>query len=555
MFEADFPDGSYYYPAAVARHSGAGRDLTGKGIALRGKTIRRLTIMALVFLALLVIAGTGVFWRLSQGPVSLTFLQNRIKSAINKQLSGLTISLTDTVLELDAESFVPHVRARNLVLTDTDGTVLASAPKAGVTLQGASLFVGRVTVDSLELIGPRINGRRNLDGSIQLGIVSSAASADEVTVVNGNDFQSTEAEAEAAAPKSAMEQQAGPGTGGSRILDILGARGKGGALANLDDIKITRAEVSFFDEGNDATWFSPRTDMTFRRTPYGFVVVAKAEVASGGDPWRAEVSASFKADTETFSITATVADLVPANVADEVYALSQFAKLRMPFSGHFELEMSAAGGLNRADGELFAAAGEINLPDYFAKPILIDEGSLRISYKAQEDVVKIVNSSILVGGSRAELTGELVPRRSAGKLTAVGIDILARNISVDAQGTVKDPVDVDRIEFKGEASMEDQRVDISDLVVMAGQHGCTPQGIIRGGDESPGIQVAGRLRDVSAELLKKLWPPIMTPRTRAWINENVVDGKISEGTFQVNFPVNAMAVPCVTGSCRPMSLI
>ncbi len=178
---------------------------------MRGKTIRRLTIVALVFLAVLVIAGAGVFWRLSQGPVSLAFLQDRIESAINKQLSGLTISLSDTVLELDAESFVPHVRARNLVLTDTDGTVLASAPKAGVTVQVASLLIGRVTVDSLELIGPRINGRRNLDGSMQLGIVSDAANADEVTVVNGNDFQETEAEA--AAPKSAMEQQASPGTG------------------------------------------------------------------------------------------------------------------------------------------------------------------------------------------------------------------------------------------------------------------------------------------------------------------------------------------------------
>ena len=101
--------------------------------------------------------------------------------------------------------------------------------------------------------------------------------------------------------------------------------------------------MSFFDEGNDATWVSPRTDMSFRRTPYGFVVVSKAEVASGGDPWHIEVSASFKAETETFAITATVADLVPANVADEVYALSQFAKLRMPFSGHFEMEMSAEG--------------------------------------------------------------------------------------------------------------------------------------------------------------------------------------------------------------------
>ncbi len=513
---------------------------TGKGIALRGKTLRRLTMITLVLLALLVVAGAGLFWRLSQGPVSLASFQGRIEQAINKQLSGLSISLDDTVIELDSESLVPHVRARNLVLRDKDGAVLASAPKAGVALNGSSLLTGNVIVTSLELIGPRINARRNLDGSVRLGIGTAAAAAEEVTVVTESDFLGEEQQA--AKPKADPAAVPVAETGGGRILDLLGARGKGGALAAMDDIKITRAEVSFFDEANDATWFSPRSDMTFRRTPYGFVVVSKADVASGGEPWRVELSASFKAETETFAITATVADLVPANVADEVYALSQFAKLRMPFSGHFEVEMSSSGALNRADGELFAAAGEINLPDYLAKPILVDEGSLRLSYKASEDVVRIVDSSILVGGSRAELTGDLLPRRApGGKLTALGISLLARNVSVDAQGTIKDPVDVDRIEFKGEASMEEQRVDITDLVVMAGNTGVRLRGIITGGDESPGIQVAGRLRDVSAELLKKLWPPIMTPRTRAWINENVADGRISEGTFQVNFPANVLA--------------
>ena len=73
---------------------------------------------------------------------------------------------------------------------------------------------------------------------------------------------------------------------------------------------------------------------------------------------------------------------------------------------------SANGGLNRADGELFAAAGEINLPDYFAKPILIDEGSLRVSYKAEEDVVKIVD---LNEGKHVERELMLVKVRAIGK--------------------------------------------------------------------------------------------------------------------------------------------
>jgi Protein of unknown function/AsmA-like C-terminal region len=514
------------------------REGTGKE-KLRGRTLRNVALGVLMLLAVVVIGVAGLFWRLSLGPVSLAFMEQPIEQAVNKQLAGLSITLGEAVLELDSETRVPHVRTRNLVLKDADGMVLASAPKAGVALSGSGLMTGRVVVTSLELIGPRINVRRNLDGGVQLGIGEIAAAAEEVVIVDEGDFLGEGGGV--AGPKTTAPPPLTQ-TGGARILDLLGARGKGGALANLDDIKITRASLQFYDEANDATWNAPRADMTFRRTPYGFVVVSKAEVASGGEPWKIELSTSFKQETETFAITATVADLVPANVADEIYALSQFAKLRMPFAGHFEIDMSADGTLNQFDGELFAAAGEINLPDFLANPILVDEGSVRLSYKSAQDVIRIIDSSILVGGSRAELTGEVVPiRAEGGKLSALGINLLARNVSVDTQGTIRDSVEVDRIEFKGVAAIEEQRVDINDLVVMAGNTGVRLRGSITGGEESAGIQIAGRLRDVSAELLKKLWPPILTPRTRAWITENVVQGRIDVGTFQVNFPVNELA--------------
>jgi Protein of unknown function/AsmA-like C-terminal region len=41
--------------------------------------------------------------------------------------------------------------------------------------------------------------------------------------------------------------------------------------------------------------------------------------------------------------------------------------------------------------------------------------------------------------------------------------------------------------------------------------------------------------------LKKLWPPILAPKTRGWINENVVTGTIGEGLFEINFPPNVLA--------------
>ncbi len=67
-----------------------------------------------------------------------------MENAANKQLQGLRISLGDAVLELDSETKTPNVRARNIVLRDEDGAILAAAPKAGVALDqdGATAVPG-----------------------------------------------------------------------------------------------------------------------------------------------------------------------------------------------------------------------------------------------------------------------------------------------------------------------------------------------------------------------------------------------------------------------------
>ena len=222
--------------------------------------------------------------------------------------------------------------------------------------------------------------------------------------------------------------------------------------------------------------------------------------------------------------------------------MSQFARVNIPFSGHLELDATEAGEITKATGQLFAAAGQVDLPDFLAKPILVDEGTVRVSYDGTGQPLKILESSILMGGSRADMTGSITPKQDAqGRLTQLGFELTANNVSVDTQGTVRDPVFIDRVSFAGSAAVDEQRVDIDDLVVMAGNTGVRLRGAITAGDDSPGINIAGRLRDVSADLLKKLWPPVLAPKSRGWIGENVVSGKIEEGAFQVNFAPNELA--------------
>jgi Protein of unknown function/AsmA-like C-terminal region len=499
---------------------------------LQLKILKISTLSLLSALAVLMILSALFYWRLDSGPISLTFLNGKIETAINGQLPNMKVTLGDAILELDQTTKIPHVRFRNLVLRDAEGNIIASAPKAAVALEGSALLTGKLVATNIELIGSKISVRRNLNGSVVLGVGGQVASADEVINIEENlgksDIQ--------------FDQPLANETASSKLIAVLAAPSGDAALSTLREIKISQASINIFDDANASNWFAPHADLVFQKTSGGFQVLAKAEVNSAAEPWHAEISATYQRDKKTFNVSTAIDNFVLANVADKIFALSQFAKVKFPLSGHIDFEASEAGQIQSANAEFAIGAGQINLPDYLAQPITVDEGNMRIAYEAVTGQFDISNSSVLVSGHRADISGKILPVRAAdGKLNSVEIVLDAKNVNLNSKQTNASGVIVDHITFTGRAAIEEARLDIDDLVVMSAKSGIRLRGIITGGDQSPGIQFAGRVRDLSADMLKKLWPPIIASRSRSWVTENVVDGRVSEGTFQINLPVNALA--------------
>ena len=497
--------------------------------------MKALRVASYIFLGLVavILLTTGlVYLRLQSGPVALGFLNSRIETAINANLTGMHVSMGGAVLEIDPATRVPSVHFQNLAMRDDQGNIIASAPRAAVSLDTSSMFMGRVVPRSLSLIGPRISVRRKLDGSVALGVGGEAAPADAEVVVDENFGQGSDTSGKSAPDPAAL-------TNGAKLVSILDSHDGNGALSTLEDIRITRAAISFYDDANSVSWVAPRADLTFKKTDFGFVILAKADVASAGEPWHAEISTTYHHDSQGFDISAKVDNFVPANVADKIYALSQFAKLTTPLSGHVEIQQSSDGKLAAASAEMTMSAGAINLPDYFAEPVAVDNGTVEVKFNPETGNFSLDNSTLTLAGNKTNVDGELVPIRSDdGKLTAIGINLKAA--AATKGGDVLNG-HVDRIEFSGQALIDQARVNIDDLVVMSGSTGVRMRGNISGGDESPAIHLAGRLRDISAALLKSIWPPIVGTKTRSWVTENVMDGHVTEGTFEINLDENALA--------------
>ncbi len=507
------------------------------------KVLKIIAYSALTVLVAALVAFAVFYVRLWQGPVPLNFMTGTIQAQINNNLSGMSVAIDGALIERSPGG-IPHFRLRNITLRDVYGNMIARAPKAAIGVEESALFTGRIVPKSLELIGPHIFIKRTFAGGMELGFGTPAADSDESVVI------AAEPPGQAVSDGKTGQEAAGSagvqGVTGGSLIEVLagGDTGASTSMSSIEDIRVSEASIKLFDEANDAIWNIPDARLAFRRMPYGFAVVANANIANGGQAgsWHAEISASYRRESKSFSISARLNDLVPANISEEIFALSQLARVNVPLSGQAEIEMTGEGVVTKASAEFNVAAGEVGLPNYLAKPIIVDEGALRADYDPATGGIVISDSILLVGGSQAELTGNLLPVRNAeGRLTALDINLKANNAAIDVQGTVVSPVAVDRIEFAGTAAIDEARLDINDLLVMSGKTGIRVRGTILGGGESSGILMSGRIRDLSSTLLTRLWPPIIAPKTRDWVSQNIKAGRITDGEFTVNLPVDALA--------------
>ncbi len=498
--------------------------------------VKAATLSVISVLAIFVIALSFLYWKVSSGPVELAFLTPRIENAINVQLVGTKTKIGRTVLEMDRDTGVPTIRFVNISLLDENGAVIARAPKAGLELDLTDWISGNIRPHTFDLYGAKINAIRNFDGGFELGIAEAPPDGGSVDI----SFDETSNEEKGdlnATTSSPLSQEFSLGPS---LMALLNATDSNSPLAALKTIRVRRAQIRFEDEANDARWFAPEADLIINRTPEGASMQATGSVASSGAPWHVKLSAAYSRQTKTVNVESQIEDVIPVDVANKIYALSQFARFKSPLSGKVNFEIGKEGSVTKADAELVPGKGAIDLPNYFARPIIIDSGILKFAYDGKSPVVAMKDSSINVNGARAALAGEFTPLRdSEGKLNALKIKIESNN-SASPQEIAEQNL-LERIVFEGRTSVDEPRLDIDDLVVMNGQTGVRLRGIVSGGEKSNGLQLAGRIRDVNAALLKSLWPPIITPNTRAWVQQNIIDGRISEGTFQINLPPDALA--------------
>ena len=218
--------------------------------------------LATLAITLAVLGGVGlaaIAWRLSQGPVDLAWLTQRLEDTANANGGPTRLSIGSAALAW--EGFSKGVdrpldlRLTDIRVIDPAGRRLINIPRAEVSLSMYELLFGRVVPRAVTLDTPQLTLIRAADGtlSLDLGSLTETTDTGEPTPT------------EQATPVADLLAELARPAGDDRV------RSANALLGQLHLVRVHDARVAVVDRPLGVTWHAPHAEIDLTRQSAGGV--------------------------------------------------------------------------------------------------------------------------------------------------------------------------------------------------------------------------------------------------------------------------------------------
>jgi hypothetical protein len=498
--------------------------------------------------AVLGLLAGGLWWRLASAPIPLDIATPWLTAAIAEKLGNrYAVEVGGTLIELD-ETHRMAVRMRDVVVRDTDGTVVATAPKAeaGITLAG--LLTGRVRAESISLVGAEIALRVETDGKVTVfagadkrPIATSPvlAAAGAAPVPLKVDPEPTAAGAPTAGVPNAGSTAATPSTRAATEnvasllawLDSLGSLGlDGGALTELG-LKSGNLVVDDQRSGRQSRFENIHLTMT-RPQPGELSVTLGSQ-----DPERPWVVVGAVKPTAAGGRAVRV-EARKVSVRDLLMAmrLDQAVESDLPVSASLRAEIAADGTPQFASGRMLVGPGMIGEVGDALNRVTIDRFEASLEWDAARGMI-VSPFQLVSGGTRLTLIAQAEPPAEPGRPWQLGL----RGGSIVVAGAAGEaPLLVNRLLVRGRYDPATRKLEIQHGEAGGGDVAIATSGFVDLATADPRLVVGMAARNMSAASFKRLWPPFINAPVREWVMDNMAGGSLDRIEIATNAPLSTL---------------
>ncbi len=497
-----------------------------------GKACKRCGRLSLEVCTGLIVLGVItlilVYGRLSQGPVSMSFLVQPVEKAVNGQLRGPSIDIADAVVRLSERGGI-EFRLKTVRLYDNGGVVVAEAPLASVGLSAWALLSGRLAAGSVDLIGPRVLLHVNDNDGIALTVDAQTGAAPPSrdappTVVPKVPENPGDQRTIALVPAvNQLFDNLGAGESSSSYLSSFGIRDAEFFVARDD--RVTRWQVRQFE-------------VDLERRDRQSVLTGRASIGSDARAWEMTFEAAQLDGYDNLSLGMRVENLVPRELGTEFAMLSPLRSLDLPVTAAISADMAPGGRITAANGEFILGDGQIYAPWNEKEPAGIDSGTLRFTYSEEAGRFELKPSTLRWGQSRVTLVGDVTA--TSRDLSEGHRDWTYRfatsDIALAAEQFGLPAIPVDGIVARGRLLPGEQQITLDPFRIQAANAFIELSGKMTDAPGAPAVQLDGEISAMPVAFLKLIWPKFVAPGAREWIGESISAGRITGGRLDVDIP-------------------
>lgn len=334
---------------------------------LGGICRRPLVIFIEIMVIILLVAGIAgglLMWRLTSGPIDLSFAKTYIEDAIQTESRDYEIDFKDAKLVWFSFKAPVKLELRDLTLS-RDDRILLEIFSLEIDLSKRNLIFGKIRPKSLTVVKPRIKVIRRKDNTLAFDFNNSGETYDAISGDRPHSFLDI-------------------------VSDLFGAdknTDTPAILNNLRSITIRSAVIIIEDRILSRSWHIPDAAFSLRRRNADLMIQASFEFPGYQKMTTISTKAVYTPASQMVAFDIFFDNANITGLARKFMDLEELANQFVPVNGIVSFKLGPRENLSTVSIDLESESGEINVPGIYDKSLFYKD--LQIKAKASLEQARL----------------------------------------------------------------------------------------------------------------------------------------------------------------------
>ena len=520
--------------------------------------LRRTSIICLKILigiVLLIIVGAGMsLWRVSQGPVSISFLLPYVDEILGNTSDPLRPEIDDLIVSWAGWNHAVDVRAVGIkILEQKTMLPIVHIGEASASISVDALMEGKLAPTGLKIIRPIIYVKRTTSGKLKFGIGQKAKRNEEAT---------TEI-------LSLM------------ISELSQNSSRTGKYRYLKRVSFIGTVMHVQDDLNDISWGVPHADIKIERSGKGLRSAFDLELDFMKENLSIEGTADFNRIDRDIIGNFKFKGLNPKALAKSFPEFSQLELLQSNLFGEINFKSTTSGQLTYMKFQVTGGSGLFHPPEHMAPPITFKSIKMVGDFTRNPDRLRFKKLSITTEQISANLKGDFnrIDRDIIGNFKFKGLnpkalaksfpefsqlELLQSNLfgEINFKSTTSGqltymkfqvtggsglfhppehmapPITFKSIKMVGDFTRNPDRLRFKKLSITTEQISANLKGVIKRVKNTALITASITVPSIPVAQLYKYWPVGIGQNARPWLAKHIRTGSIENGNADLRARIN-----------------